>query len=307
MLGIITIALGEKRYIEMSKMLALSLIQTNPGIKRAIVSDSGENQFTGLYDIYIPYNNVFGKGLTQKLYLDKYSPFSETLFIDADCLVFKSLHSTIKLCQKYPFVVFGDQINSGNWYMNVAEMCKKFNLQSIPLFNGGTYYFNKSYVVADIYSKARELSASYCELGFIEFRGSINEEPLISVAMAITGVDAVDDNGAAMRTPIGLQGSLNIDVLNGKCGFNKQGEYVEPAILHFAGSYADAFHYKREVAKLKMANKLPALNKKVVSVIVNLSFNVPYGMFILIKRISKIILRREKFDFNIMLPVFSNQ
>ena len=168
--GIITIALGEKRYLDMAKMLALSLIQTNPGIQRAIVSDAGQEQFTGLYDIYIPYDQALGKGLSNKLHLDKYSPFEETLFIDADCLVCGHLDEMIDLCRKHPFVVFGGQINSGDWYMNVADMCRKFNLSSIPLFNGGTYYFNDKTIATNIFKKARERAVDYKKLGFTEFR-----------------------------------------------------------------------------------------------------------------------------------------
>jgi len=291
----------------MAKMLALSLLQTNPGIKRAVISDVPEGEFTGLYDIYIPYDKSFGNGISQKLYLDKYSTFEETLFIDSDCLVFDSLDNMITLCRKHPFAVFGDQISSGNWYMDVTAMCKKFNLQSIPLFNGGTYYFKKTALAGSIYDKARELAENYIGLGFTQFRGSVNEEPLIAVAMAINSVEAVDDRGTGMRTPIGMSGPLKIDVLNKKCAFNKQGEHVEPVILHFAGSYADAFHYKREVAKLKTMSNFPFLNKKLVSVMINLSYNTPYGLLVFCKRVSKRILRKEKFDFKITLPVFSNQ
>jgi hypothetical protein len=307
MLGIITIALGEKRYIEMSKMLALSLLHTNPNIKRAIVSDAGEAEFTGLYDYYIPCDARFGSGLNQKLYVDKYSPFEETLFVDSDCLVFDQLDDMIDLCRRHVFVVFGGQINSGEWYMDVSGMCKKFNLKSIPLFNGGTYYFNNLSLATKIYDEARKLKKDYLALGFKEFRGSINEEPLIAVAMAINGVEAVEDDGIGMRTPIGINGPLEVDVLNKKCGFKKEGLDVRPAIIHFAGSHADAFHYKRETAKLKLAQKLPLLNKKLCSFIVNLYFNVPYGSLVFCKRLIKIVLRRERFDFRNKLPVFSNQ
>jgi hypothetical protein len=307
MFGIITIAQGQKRYIEMAKMLAQSLSLTNPGIKRAVVSDVSNEEFNGLFDIYIPYDKAFGDGLSQKLFLDKYSPFDKTLFIDADCLVFKSLAGTIELCKKYSFVVFGDQISTGEWYMDVAAMCKRFGVPSIPLFNGGTYYFNRSSTALNVYEKARQLKENYTELGFIDFRGSINEEPLIAVAMAINNVEAVDDQGFGMRTPIGINGPLKIDVLNGLCFFNKSGEDVSPAIMHFSGSFAEAFHYKREVVKLKTYKSLPFLNKKVTSGMVNLLFNIPYGILVFGKRILKTITRKEKFDFGNPLPAFSNQ
>ncbi|HTE02438.1 MAG TPA: hypothetical protein VK668_24285 [Mucilaginibacter sp.] len=307
MLGIITIAQGEKRYIDMAKMLALSLIQVNPGVQRAVVSDADEDEFRGLYDVFIPYDKSFGAGLNQKLHLDKYSPFDETLFVDSDCLAFKSIDTMIELCRKHSFVVFGDQISTGEWYMDVAEMCKKFSLPSIPLFNGGTYYFKNDAVATGIFNRARELKDDYLELGFKPFRGSINEEPLIAVAMALNQVEAVDDRGFGMRTPIGMKGSLNVDVLNERCSFNKDGEIAEPAIMHFAGDFAYYFHYKRECAKLKALHKFPFIGKKLMSFLVNLGYNLSYGTYVFMKRISKMILRREKFDFSISLPVFPNQ
>jgi hypothetical protein len=307
MFGIITIAQGDKRYVEMAKALALSLIKTNPEIKRGVITDAAQQEFDGLYDIYIPYNESYGKGLNQKLYLDKYSPFEETLFIDADCLVVTSLNNMLTLCRNYTFVVFGGPISTDIWYMDVAATCNKFNLSSIPLFNGGTYYFKNGSTTTCIYDKARELKENYTENGFEIFRGSINEEPLIAVAMAINNTEAIEDNGIGMRTPIGILGPLQIDVLNNKCRFNKEGEMVEPAIMHFSGAYSAAFHYKRELAKLKAYNIAPFLGSIFISFIINLIFNVPYITYIFCKRILKVLIRKEKFDFSNSLPIFSNQ
>ncbi len=306
MFGIITIALGEKRYIRMAKMLALSLKETNPAIQRAIVSDAPPEEFTGLFDTYIPYDKNDGTGISSKLYLDKYSPFDETFFIDADCLVVKPLDEVIALSRKHKFVVFGGQINSGDWYMDVAAMCKRFELYSLPLFNGGTYYYNDNQLATAIYGSARSLAKDYASLGFTEFRGSINEEPLVSVAMAMNGIEAVDDKGIGMRTPIGIIGPLKIDVLNQKCAFNKEGEQVEPAIIHFAGSHAESFHYKRETLKLSIAAVIPFMNRKLISLMVNIVANTRYAVFVFAKRIAKLIIRGQKFNFSNPLPMFSN-
>jgi hypothetical protein len=306
MLGILTIAQGQKRYIDMAKILALSLKLNSPGIKRAIVTDAPEYEFNGYYDICIPYEPAYGNGLNQKLYLDKYTPFGETLFIDSDCLVVKPLDETIRLCAKYEFAVFGGQVTSGEWYMDVAAMRTRFGLPSLPMFNGGTYYFRQSEVVSNIYNKSRELREKYNEHGFTGFRNSINEEPVMAVAMALNHVEAVDDKGIGMRTPIGIEGALKMDILKQKCRFNKEGEIVEPAIVHFSGGYASQFHYKRETAKLKFIKNFSFLNKSMASAIVNLYFNVPYAILVFFKRITKMVLRKQKFDFSNTLPVYSN-
>jgi hypothetical protein len=190
--------------------------------------------------------------------------------------------------------------------MDVAAMCKRFNLPSIPLFNGGTYYFDKTDLALKIYTKARQLKENYTELGFSNFRGSINEEPLISVAMAINNIESVDDKGSVMRTPIGINGPLKIDVLNKKCFFNKFGEDVSPVIMHFSGSYTNAFHYKRECSKLKLAGHFPFISNKIISFLINMLYNTVYAVLVFCKRILKTIIRKEKFDYKNYLPVFSN-
>ncbi|MBS1530092.1 MAG: hypothetical protein JSU01_07290 [Bacteroidetes bacterium] len=157
-----------------------------------------------------------------------------------------------------------------------------------------------------IYDKARELKEQYADHGFTGFRDSINEEPVIAVAMALNDVEAVDDKGASMRTPIGIEGPLKIDILKNYCRFNKQGEIVEPAIVHFSGGYASQFHYRRETAKLKFISRLPFFNKVIASGMINLYFNVPYAILVFCKRLAKTVVRGQKFDFSNPLPVYSS-
>ncbi|MGF7078016.1 hypothetical protein [Mucilaginibacter sp. UYCu711] len=307
MLGIITIAAGDKRYIDMANLLALSLIKNNPDIPRAVISDAPEEKFTGFFDTYIPYEPSYGKGLSQKLFLDQYTPFKETIFIDADCLVIKPLKKLIDLCQPNSFAVLGDELlSTGEWYMDIAKMCTQFNIRSVPLFNGGLYYFKKNSVTKSIYNSAREMSTNYTQLGFKKMNTSINEEPLISVAMAMHGVGLVNDYGTGMRTPIGIDGPLKVDVLLQYCFFVKVGVEVEPAILHFSGSYTNAFHYKRECLKLKIAGHFPFISNKIISFSINMLCNTLYALLVFCKRILKAIIRNEKFDYKNYLPVFSN-
>jgi len=59
------------------------------------------------------------------------------------------------------------------------------------------------------------------------------------------------DNVRMMRTPIGIKGSLDIDVLAGKSSFRKNNELVSPAIVHFAGLWNEYPIYYREALKLR--------------------------------------------------------
>lgn len=306
MFGVITIAHGPKRYIDMAINMAISLKFHNPSIQCAIVTDVAQETVKEYFDYYIPIKSEYGLGLNQKLYLHEYSPFEETLFIDADCLVVKPLTGYYSLCIEHDFVILGSQINSGEWYMDVSAMCKRFNVSDIPLFNGGTYYFKKGAITNRVYADAIKMIDNYQQLGFAPFRGGINEEPLVSVSMALNGIKAVEDPGFGMSTPIGIVGVLEIDCLLGKSFFNKQGENVNPSIVHFCGAFANGFHYKREVVKLRLIRKFPFLKPLLISLVVNSYKNAYYASLVFVKRVAKRILRKEKFDFNTILPVYSN-
>jgi hypothetical protein len=305
-LGIITIAYGPKKYLKLAINLALSLELTNPDIPRAIITDAIDHpKIKKLYQFIIPINEAFGIGLIQKLYLLDYSPFHKTLFIDSDCLVINRLINLLVLCQNHSFVVLGKQISKGKWYMDVPLMLNKFGLPSIPKFNGGLYYFENSKTVKSIFNTAKELANKYDQYGFLKLRGGINEEPLLSIAMALHSVTAIEDNGTGMRTPLGISGKFNVDFLNNYCSFIKNGSHVSPIVVHFCGQISNGFHYKREVLKVKLRYyKMP---KFLVRSITDVLMNTEYACFVFLKRLIKAVVRRRKISFYPTLPIRSGQ
>ncbi len=305
-LGIVTIAHGPERYLKMAVNLALSLELTNPEIPRAIITDALDYpELKKLYQLIIPINKSLGKGLIHKLYLLEYSPFQKTLFIDSDCLVLNKLSHLLTLCQNNFFVALGEQISQGEWYMDVPQMLKNFVLPSIPKFNGGLYYYENNDTVRSIFNKAKELADKYDQYGFVKFRGGINEEPLLAVSMALHGVSATEDNGTGMRTPVDISGSFDIDFLSNHCSFIKCGIYVSPVIVHFCGSVANGFHYKREVLKVKLRYyKVPKL---LVRFVTDGIMNVHYACLVFVKRSIKVLIRKDKISFNPILPIYSSQ
>lgn len=88
--GILTLAYGAKRYVNMAKVLARSLMLYNND-PRALVTDSNDPELRELYYILVPLNSIFGTGVRQKLHLDSYSPCEETLFIDSGCIVVRPI------------------------------------------------------------------------------------------------------------------------------------------------------------------------------------------------------------------------
>jgi hypothetical protein len=253
--GILTMAYGGRRYRDQAVTLARSLDRWSPGIPRAVITDASDRRLRGLYDQCIALDPSRGPKLAHKLWLPDYSPFEETLFIDADCLVVRNLEFLWELFGGLAVGAVGeDHARDGHWFGDVARRCDRFGLDSMPAFNGGLYYFRRSAETDLVFADARRLASSYEELGFARLRnGSIADEPLLSVAMARSPHAAmVHDDGRAMRTPLGIRGRLHVDVLHGVGRFVKRDRTVEPAIIHFCSYWTRRFEYRRERLKLTL-------------------------------------------------------
>jgi hypothetical protein len=304
--GIITIAFGVK-HIDLASNLAKSLIINNSNILRAVVTDNvGKQRLKDYYDIIIPLQTSVNSNLFHKLLLNEYSPFDETLFIDADCLVYKDLNPVFELLSKQSFANVGKEISNGEWYMDVKSVIKSLSLDSIPQINGGIYYFKSDELANKVFAKAIEISNSYTDTGLKPFGdGGINEEPVYSIAMAKNGLSLIDDpDKIIMYTPLGISGEFNIDFIRKRCSFVKHGSKVNPSIIHFCGDLSTKFHYKREIKKMDML--IDKKSKWIINLYIAIRYNIPYTAFVCCKRIIKKLLGRKNVTFFPLMPIYSN-
>ncbi|NJR57506.1 MAG: hypothetical protein HC769_00780 [Cyanobacteria bacterium CRU_2_1] len=288
-------AYGAPKYVEMAKALGRSLALHSPDIPRAIVTDrQDDKELAALFDQFIPFKPEYGSNLRQKIHLDQYSPYQRTLFIDSDCIVVRDLHFVFERFEGRNFGVVGGKYHlkpgDKDPYFNVDYILQHFKLEKLPKFNGGIYYFDDSDVARSVFNTAQEISQDFEQLGFSEFRGDgPNEEPILATAMELHQQTMLQDHGEIMRTPVGLRGPLDIDVLEGRCAFKKGTQVVSPAIIHFAYIWNDHPIYYREVQKLKQW----ANNEEVRQVRVSLYSMLKY-QFNVAKYASKRLSHRSK-------------
>lgn len=252
--GILTIAFGAPAYIEMAKSLARSLIVHAPEFPRAVVTNSKDPDLDKLFTHKVLYRSEYGTNLRQKMYLDRYSPFDETLFLDSDCLVVRNLDSLWRAFLSVPFGACGYHImrwGEVNEFLDVDFMLNRFGLAGLPKFNGGAYYFDRSPDAQALFATARDLLSRATELKFADFRGDgPNDEALYSVAMAIHNLTVIDVPGGGMWTPIDKTGPITVDIPKGICTFRKRGRVVTPEVIHFA-MFTESLPYLRECMKLR--------------------------------------------------------
>jgi hypothetical protein len=251
--GILTIATGRQEYKDMAVSLAISLRRFSPTLPLAVVTD--DDSLNDFFDVIIPVDWSRGRGVLQKLYIDQYSPFRCTLFIDCDCIVFRDV--------SYAFDVFfgGHSIITSDVYelsarkpreLNFEKMQQKVGQSWLHGFNGGAYYVEKGTTSQQVFELARTIATEFQEFGIPAFRdGEPNDEYVLAASMAALRVSVAPCWDQLLQIPLGLEGKFNIDVVDGKADFEIYGRNCRPSIVHFCGYFRDWPEYKRECQKLR--------------------------------------------------------
>ncbi|MDR1430360.1 MAG: hypothetical protein LBI85_08735 [Spirochaetaceae bacterium] len=244
--GIITIAVGAK-YIRQAKYLALSCILNTPGTIRAVITDKPE-ALSDFYDMVIPYNEDYGSPFTLKLQLHRFTPFTKTLFIDADSLVVHPVDAYWELLEQRVFVYAGDMATDGIWYMDIAKTLKRLDADWLPKFNSGMFLFSSGNTVTALFDTALAyMRDKDSEIGY--FRDTmLPDEPFLAMALAKLKIEPFPDYGRFSRTLIDAK-KVQINVVKRVARFIKQGIPVTPFIVHFCGRFGGVFYF---IEKLRL-------------------------------------------------------
>lgn len=271
--GFLSIAYGDARYLRMAKGLARSMRFHNPAVKLALVTDSTDPELRELFDTLIDLDPALGTGVAQKLHVDRYSPYEQTLFVDSDCLAFADPEQLWDMyADSQGFGVKGwAYLHPGDPHYAVADvgrMLQACGVERIGAFNSGLFYFDRSARAGDVFKRARELAQRAASLGLTTFKNSpCADEPVFALALEMNRIAMLPwDDGKAMCTATAddLQGLADINVLTGQRRLIRYGTITETTILHFHFHAQDCFPYLRELWRLKLgaAHKqgvLPAL------------------------------------------------
>lgn len=247
--GVLTLAFGHRRFLDQAETLALSLKRHMPMTKIAVVTDLDPEP--GLFDVVVPLVPERGKSFLQKLWIDRYSPFDKTVFIDSDCLIGRDFTDQIESIERYSFTPVCEkylepgQVDGDGWVDDIEKALALCGGRVYPKFNGGVYYFDRSDAARKVFEIARSIQTRAREFGLDRPNGrEPGDEPIF--ALALSSLDMLplyDDHGTLMRTPIGISGGISMDNAFGSFSFLKYGSRVEPAICHFAGDHVNRLEY----------------------------------------------------------------
>ncbi len=280
--NVLTIATGKELYINMAINLARSFLYWHPNsnINFYFVTDKPElipQSIVNKLTINLIKTGEFGEGFSPKIHLDKVAPEGQTLFIDSDCLIYGDLTTVFDKFKGHAVSVIGNYIAKGEWFGNIVEICKKYNIEHLPKFNGGVYYLEKGSIANQVYTKARELEKLYDEIGFIRLRGRPNDEVIMALAMQLLNQKPITEDGTIMAEFVNFKSGISSNLVAGKvCLYNTPGhkEYqpnwplktAQPLIVHYLGHYNQLHTYLKEV--------------KILTYIFEKKYNIIYSKFV---------------------------
>ena len=266
--AVLTLAIGKKLYLDMAFNLArsFSLWHKKSDIEFFLVTDLGEANPSDLRFVKRIQKKPLEMpvGFTSKLHLDELTPAIKTLFIDADCLIFGNLEPVFLQFEGKSVSVVGNRISAGEWFGDVHKLCKNFKVSSLPKFNGGIYYLEKTKKTKSIYAQARALENKYDELGLVRLRGRPNDELLMAISMAIHGESEVEDDGEIMGDLLSCPEILSLDLFAGVAslrnppvGSARHRDWypvgiIKPVIVHFLGDFTSYREYQEVTKMLKL-------------------------------------------------------
>jgi hypothetical protein len=235
--GLITIAIG-KKYISQARYLAYSALVHTPHILRAVVTDKPE-LLADFYDMVIPHNPDYGDPFATKMRLYLYTPFEETLYVDADSLVIHNFDSYWACLAGQSFVYEGTLLHEGEWYFDINKIIRQLSLPWIPKFNSGMFLFRNDETAKAVFDTAFDYLTNQKEknLGVDFFRGTmLPDEPFLAIALAQHGIKPVDDHGRFAKSLIGAK-NIHVNVVKGFAFFIKNEKMVFPLIVHYCGRF----------------------------------------------------------------------
>ena len=266
--AVLSIAVGKPVYLAMAVNLARSFKRwhQDSDIRFVLATDQPDMVPSDLHDIEIVTlaPGEYGIGFAPKLHLDRMTPADRTLFVDGDCLCVGPLDRVFAGFAGRAVSVVGGYISSGEWFGDVASVCRQFGVPAILKFNGGVYYLERGEMSSRVYRMARELEPRYDEIGLVRLRGRPNDELLMAIAMAVHGQVPVPDDGSVLSDPQACPGPIELDVLRGGSTLTNPAPphprhmawyphwKVHPVLVHFLDFYTTKHPYRREERRLSL-------------------------------------------------------
>jgi hypothetical protein len=256
--GFITIATGKEKYFQLARNLLFSYRQfSKTPLPFAIITDR-ENEYTKEFDDVVIINDSTFSYM-DKLKLYKYTPYDETIFIDADCLAYQDLNTYWEYFKDAgDFSCFGQvyDINSKNgWFINDGIGEYKDKVSFIPNFSGGIYFFRKTPCCTSVFEKAINFAEHHNHYKFKTY-GELADEAVLALSMALHNCRPVDRFPQSTAIYPAIK-TISADIFKQKVSYTTKSKPKENSaiLIHWGNFYTTKALYKFEVEKLLLMRR----------------------------------------------------
>lgn len=260
--GYVTIATGSRHYYELARNLLSSYRRNGGGAWPFAIIAERENEYTAAFDKVVLMPNASHSYL-DKLRLFDCLPWEETIFIDADCLVYGRIDDWWAYFEDgAPFSCFGyayeDLSTKKGWFQYEGMGEYKARISFIPSFSGGVYYVRNEPASAEVFALAREAAARYREYPFAIFKDPA-DEPLLALGMAVCGCRPVD------LAEVGIyvkRREMPADILAPAASWDLRGKLRPVKLVHWGNFGTMKAFYLYEVERMDRASAGMAMDSR---------------------------------------------
>ena len=239
--GFVTIATGNEKYYRLADNLLRSYrANANSDAPFAIICDR-EDELTKGFDQVIKVDKA-SCSYMDKLLLYRYAPYDETIFIDADCLIFSDLSGLWEDFSDADDVSCYGSVHPLDsqtaWF--TYDGCGKYqeDISYLIDLHGGIYYLRKTERCRSIFEKAIELAGEYHQYSFRNFENPA-DEPVIAMSLAIHGSIPCTKKMRLLFVP-SFWGKLRV---NSRGELFCSGKKCDAEIVHFSTTNTRRFFY----------------------------------------------------------------
>jgi hypothetical protein len=150
--GYLTMAARQERFLEMAVDMSLSL-REHTGLPIALAADEplaalAQTRYAGVFDRVTLIPRRFREGRALKYGSAEASPFEETLFVDADCIVLGPLDDLFESLASHEMAMIGEHLTPGqdriHHGFSTSSLIRRFGLDTYLKTNSGLFCFRRS-------------------------------------------------------------------------------------------------------------------------------------------------------------------
>ena len=223
--------------------LALSLRVSNPNVPIAVACSPTLRDRIGRYFDYVIDEKPELRGFVHKVHIDDYSPFQETMFFDADVLVFKPVRPYVDAWGAGPYHACGgySAVDTSSFGLSRPDVLKKIGKHRLVVIDGAGHAFYRKPDCAKVFDMARKITSDY-----ESYAGGAKyaDEDVVNITLTVLDIPPVAYGDFWSRHLSARAGTMQMDAAAGRCRFidRDSGQPFEPCMMHFAGKEGPVAH-----------------------------------------------------------------